>query len=116
MKFNNINIELKPYCEDNCSYCVYVNGEHKWNLLMTCGCYPEQYDLLSVYDMSTRAYFRLRWGTFTVECPDCWGDKVYCYDMDGDGVEGCFSSQEEREREIINALEKVVEYYENGNG
>lgn len=112
MEKKNVNIELKLY-DHNGSYCVYVNGEHIYNLIMTCDCYPEQYDLLSIYDMSTKAYFRLRWGYFTVECPDCCGDRVYSYDINGNGCEGCFSNKEEREREITNALIKVVEYYEN---
>lgn len=104
-------IELKPYSEDCNSFCVYVDGKHIYNLLMTCHWGPEQYDLLSVYDMSKMAYFRLRHGTFTVECPDAWDEMVYRYDMEDDWA-GCFESQEEREREIINALRKVVEYYE----
>lgn len=103
-------IELKPYCEDFGSYCVYVNGEHIYNLMQTCGACPEQYDLLSVYDMSTKAYFRLRYGHFRVDCPDVGGETVYEY-YGKDVYQGCFDSQSEREEVLRNAIDKVVEYY-----
>ena len=105
-----IEIELKEYCVDTpYDKQVFVNGEHCFNLLMTCECCPEQYDLLSVRDMSEVAYFRLRWSSFTVECPSSWGECVYRNDI-GDGFDGCFENDKQRETEIKNALKEVIKW------
>ena len=48
---------------------------HELNLVQTCSCCPEQYDVF--YDGEQVGYMRLRHGTFRVECPGCGGELVF---------------------------------------
>jgi len=53
-------------------------------LELTCGACPEQYDAY-IGDEQV-GYLRLRHGFFTVECPDCGGERVYEAEPNGDGL------------------------------
>lgn len=78
-----------------------------WQLVRTCFACPEQYDLLE--NGVERAYFRLRWGGFTVECPACGeGEIVYSGSPDGDGV----FEDYERAEYLLRALEQVLRYWQ----
>lgn len=73
----------------------------------TCYACPEQYD---AYDENGNmvGYLRLRWGTFTVECPDAGGETVYeGEDVYGDGL----FLDSERERFLNTAKEAIANYY-----
>lgn len=52
-------------------------------LELTCSACPEQYDAFK--DGEIVGYLRLRWGSFSVECPDVGGEMVYCASPEGDG-------------------------------
>ena len=75
-------------------------------LCKTCSCCPEQYDLVD-RDGYTLAYFRLRHGYFSVECPDVGGDLVYQAYPDGDGE----FEDYERDTYITSAMEAVRKRY-----
>lgn len=75
-------------------------------LVKTCGACPEQYDVVDKEDKIV-AYFRLRHGEFTVECPDCGGTLVYKVYTDGDGM----FEEYERAKHIDNALNEVLKFY-----
>lgn len=79
-------------------------------IVLTCDICPEQYDCFDEYGNQI-AYFRLRHGCFTVECPDCvTGFTVYSNeDTKGDG---CFYDDDERTREFIHAINAVNQFYE----
>lgn len=53
-------------------------------LKMTCGACPEQYDVFK--DGQQIAYYRLRHGEFTVDCPDVNGELIYSAEPNGDGI------------------------------
>ncbi|HZH10603.1 MAG TPA: hypothetical protein VEZ24_09545 [Microvirga sp.] len=57
-----------------------ING---YELLLTCGACPEQYDVLK--DGEQVGYLRLRHGYFRADYPDCGGETVYEAEPDGDG-------------------------------
>lgn len=78
----------------------------KVELEMTCEMCPEQYDLVDEYG-SCWAYFRLRHGYFTVECPDVGGKLVYQACPDGDGG----FTDYEREGRLKAAMEAVKKHY-----
>lgn len=54
---------------------------------------PEQYDAVDQKGKML-GYLRLRWGNFTVECPDVWGELVYEAQPEGFG---CFEDDEREE-------------------
>ena len=66
-----------------------------WELRLTCGACPEQYEL---YDKHQRiaGYFRLRYGSFYVAFPDVGGEVVYQHEYHGDPLLGVFPDQEHR--------------------
>lgn len=72
---------------------------------MTCGACPEQYD--AFHHGKRVGYLRLRHGSFTVEHPDCGGDRVYEAEPKGDGV---FESGERHKylTEATKALEQKL--------
>ena len=72
----------------------------------TCSACPEQYDLVDKKGKCV-AYFRLRHGYFTVECPDIGGELVFEAHPEGDG---CFMPYE-RDGYINAAIETVKQYY-----
>ena len=59
------------------------------SLYMTCECSPEQYDAMR-YGVRV-GYLRVRYGYFTVFCPDANGDAVLSMEIDGGG---CFTDKE----------------------
>lgn len=75
-------------------------------LYQTCGACPEQYDLVDNKGNCV-AYFRLRYGYFSVECPDIGGKLVYDAHPDGDG---CFMPYE-RKSYIESAIDAVKKHY-----
>ncbi len=86
----------------------YLNG---FKLIRTCFACPEQYDVYKVNEDGSEenvAYLRLRHGMFRAECP-FMGKLVYTSnDMRGDGI----FYDEERDRFLNEALDKVKEFYE----
>lgn len=76
-------------------------------LVQTCGACPEQYD--GYINGKQVAYFRLRWGLFTVECPDCEGELVYRHEFN-DRLLGMFESEEERGEHLTRACEQVLKW------
>jgi hypothetical protein len=75
-----------------------------YKLVLTCGACPEQYDVM--LDDERVAYFRLRHGRFTANCPDPGGDEVYVAHPEGDGV----FEDAERERFLREALDAVTQW------
>ena len=80
-----------------------------YNLVLTCGACPEQYD---VFDSEGKqvGYLRLRHGGFRADYPDCGGETVYSYRFD-DGWKGIFAD-EEREfflTEAVKALHNKIQ-------
>ena len=81
-----------------------------YNLVLTCQCCPEQYDVLDVEGKQS-GYIRLRGGNFRVYYPDWGGDTVYRYSFD-DGWKGIFDDDEEREfflTEAVKALHNKIQ-------
>ena len=76
------------------------------SLVETCSMFPEQYDAKDK-DGNTLGYLRLRWGEFTVECPDVDGETVYRAEPDGDG----FFFDEEREMYLDFAKRAIAEWW-----
>ena len=72
----------------------------------TCDMCPEQYDLLDERGECV-AYFRLRHGYFSVECPDVGGEIVYSAYPDGDGDFMPY----ERKGYLKAAMDAVKKYY-----
>ena len=75
-----------------------------YNLILTCPCCPEQYD---VFDSEGKkvGYLRLRHGGFRADYPDCGGDTVYRYSFD-DAWKGIFDD-EEREFFLTEAVKAI---------
>lgn len=78
----------------------------------TCECFPEQYDIKDADSGEMRAYFRLRWGRYSVTVPDVGGREIlYGMPTDGTDMTGCFESDEERAI-VLKAVEAaIVQYY-----
>ncbi|MBE7009602.1 MAG: hypothetical protein E7422_10920 [Ruminococcaceae bacterium] len=75
-------------------------------LHQTCDMCPEQYDAVDQKGKML-GYLRLRWGNFTVECPDVWGELVYEAQPEGFG---CFED-DEREEYLQKAKKAIAEYW-----
>ena len=71
----------------------------------TCEACPEQYNVFNE-EGNQVAYFRLRWGHFRVDTPDCGGETIYECDTKGNG---CFEDSNERKNTIIKAFEAVLQ-------
>lgn len=78
-------------------------------LVLTCGMCPEQYDVKN-YGVIV-AYYRLRHGVFTIDCPDAGGEEILSLQPNGEGV----FEKEERLNYLALALRKVKEYYKERN-
>ena len=75
-----------------------------YNLVLTCQCCPEQYDVFDS-DGKQVGYLRLRHGGFRADYPDCGGDTVYRYSFD-DAWKGIFKD-EEREFFLTEAVKAI---------
>ena len=71
-------------------------------LRLTCYACPEQYD--AFYAGVMVGYLRLRWGYFSVTCPDVCGEVVYSAEPEGHG-EFC---EHERERYLSEARAAIA--------
>lgn len=80
-----------------------MNG---YTLVMTCGAWPEQYDVYK--DGKYVAYLRLRHGRFTVDAPNI-GNTIYRAFPEGDG----YFTDEERDFYLNEAVEAIQRYYQN---
>ena len=78
------------------------------HLVQTCSMCPEQYDVKD-QDGNMLGYLRLRWGQFTVQCPDYGGETVYSAEPNGDGM----FDDEEREMYLTCAKYAIAEYWSN---
>lgn len=58
-------------------------------LVNTCFACPEQYDAL--LNGEVVGYLRLRWGEFTVDCPNVDGDEILSVTIDETGWQGVFN-------------------------
>ena len=77
-------------------------------LVRTCICCPEQYDAEDE-EGKTVGYLRLRYGNFTVQCPDVGGTLVYQASPKGDGI----FEEDEQEFYLSQALSAINKYYTN---
>lgn len=80
-----------------------------YNLVLTCGACPEQYDVLDAEGKQV-GYLRLRHGGFRADYPNCGGVEVY-YASFSDGWKGIFDD-EEREfflTEAVKAIHNQIE-------
>ena len=74
---------------------------------LTCSACPEQYDVENSYG-NLVGYVRLRWGTLTCEYPNVGGEMIYTASI-GDGLTGCFESDEQRMKYLNNIADKILE-------
>ena len=76
-----------------------------YNFMQTSASCPEQYE---VYDKDGNhvCYVRLRWGCLTAEFPDLGGILIYEAKI-GDGLTGCFESNEQRIAELKNIANRL---------
>lgn len=77
-------------------------------LHITCGAWPEQYEVFLKNTETQVGYLRLRHGTFRVDYPDCGGETIYSTeDCDGDGS---FEDNERMKflREAMNVILKKL--------
>ena len=76
-----------------------------YNLVLTCQCYPEQYDVLDTEGKQS-GYIRLRGGNFRVYYPDTGGELVFCHRFEDDAWKGMFDD-EEREQYLTEAVKAL---------
>ena len=74
---------------------------------LTCSACPEQYDVENSYG-NLVGYVRLRWGTLSCEYPNVGGEMIYTASI-GDGLTGCFESDEQRMKHLNNIADKILE-------
>lgn len=83
-------------------------------LIQTCGACPEQYDAIVTEPDGFKkqvAYLRLRWSRFSVHCPDVDGDVVYTATIGDSGMDGCFESDEERDKHLAAAKDAICTWW-----
>lgn len=80
----------------------------KLRFKMTCSACPEQYDVF--WGDQRVGYFRLRWGSLRVDCPDCGGETVYETEVgeEGDCFTGCFDDQAQRDHHLRHAAAAIL--------
>jgi hypothetical protein len=78
------------------------------NFVQTCFAFPEQYDVFN-NEGAIVGYIRLRWGGLTCEYPDCGGELIYSTSV-GDGLSGCFESEEQRVTHLTNIAEAIINH------
>lgn len=76
-----------------------------YNFIQTTGSCPEQYEVFDK-DGDHVCYVRLRWGCLTAEFPDLGGILIYDAKI-GDGLTGCFESNEQRIAELKNIANRL---------
>ncbi len=97
-----INLETTDFFEPREDVVCFM-GEYK--LICTSEECPEQYDVYKGSDIV--AYFRIRWGHFTAQCPYVMGELVFSEDTDGLG----YFSDTERVPMLKEAIKNVDAYY-----
>ena len=75
-----------------------------YNLVLTCPCCPEQYDVFDS-DGKQSGYIRLRAGNFRVYYPDTGGELVFYHRFDDDW-KGMFDN-DEREKYLTEAVKAL---------
>jgi len=87
-------------------------------LIKTCDACPEQYyaivdtdDNGNLIPATKVAYLRLRWSRFSVHCPDVDGDVVYTATIGDSGMDGCFESDEERDKHLAAAKDAICTWW-----
>lgn len=80
--------------------------EYEIELVCTCNSCPEQYDAIDAGE-NRIAYLRLRYGHFTVECPDAGGRLIYQSETISEGV----FIDSEREHYLNAAKKAIAAYY-----
>ena len=75
----------------------------------TCSASPEQYECFDKNGHQV-AYLRLRWGEFSVCCPEALGTRILVGNPNG---QCCFDNDEERVDYLKEAFENIEEYYNN---
>ena len=83
-----------------------ING---YELEMTCGACPEQYDVFK--DDKQVGYLRLRHGYFYASYPDCSNEVVYDAEPKGDGI----FEDDERDGYLLNAINAIDERIKRGH-
>ena len=76
-------------------------------LKQTCSAYPEQYDAIDETTGKRVGYLRLRYGHFTVEVPDVYGELVYESWPQGSGA----FENDERVGELAEAVVAIYKWY-----
>lgn len=76
---------------------------------LTCGACPEQYD--AFVGNKIVGYLRLRFGHFTVSCPNVGGEYVYETNIGDSGWAGMFLSDDERTTELAAAREAIAKWW-----
>lgn len=84
--------------------CMNIKGLYFY---LTCSACPEQYDVENSYG-NLVGYVRLRWGTLSCEYPNVGGEMIYTASI-GDGLTGCFESDEQRMKHLNNIADKILE-------
>ena len=80
-------------------------------LVSTCNACPEQYDAYLGAELV--GFLRLRWGAFTVTCPDPGGIQVYHREM-GNSFQGLFHNTKQRKKELKKARNSIAKWIING--
>lgn len=76
-------------------------------LIQTCEACPEQYD--AMLNGEQVGYLRLRWGWFTVTCPDVGGKEVY-EKRTGHGLAGMFENGAQRKKQLKKARKAIAKW------
>ena len=77
-----------------------------YNLVLTCPCCPEQYDVFDAEGKQS-GYIRLRGGNFRVYYPNTGGELVFYHRFEDDEWKGMFYNDEEREQYLTEAVKAI---------
>ena len=77
-----------------------------YNLVLTCPCCPEQYDVLDAEGKQS-GYIRLRGGNFRVYYPDTGGELVFYHHFEDDAWKGMFDNEEELSFFLTEAVKAI---------